>query len=116
MCNDYGNRVAYSEYVEEFSHLKIPVLRPEAGAIPNLEPRDEIWPSEAAPVLRAYESGVELVQLPWGLAPGRPKAPLVIKQGQRGPFVSCSGYPGCKNTRNLPEGWTAKTPAVAPGP
>jgi DNA topoisomerase I len=28
--------------------------------------------------------------------------PLVIKQGQRGPFVSCSGYPACRNTRNLP--------------
>jgi putative SOS response-associated peptidase YedK len=84
MCNDYGNRIAYSAYVEEFSHQKIPVLRPEAGAIPNLEPRDEIWPSEVAPVVRAFENGVEIVQLPWGLAPGRPKAPLVINMRSEG--------------------------------
>ena len=30
--------------------------------------------------------------------------PLVIREGRRGPFVSCSGYPECRNTRNLPEG------------
>jgi hypothetical protein len=25
MCNDYGNRVPYSAYLEAFSHLKIPL-------------------------------------------------------------------------------------------
>lgn len=33
--------------------------------------------------------------------------PLVIREGRRGPFVSCSGYPGCRNTRNLPAGAVA---------
>jgi len=78
MCNDYGNRVSYGDYVEAFSHLKIRVVLEPSGAIPNLEPREDIRPSEPAPILRAVEGGVELAQLRWGLPPGRPKAPLVI--------------------------------------
>jgi hypothetical protein len=31
-------------------------------AAPNLEPRDDIWPTETAPVFRRREDGVELVQ------------------------------------------------------
>jgi len=33
--------------------------------------------------------------------------PLVVRQGRRGPFVACSGYPKCRNTRNLPAQSTA---------
>ena len=29
------------------------------------------------------------------------KKPLVIRQGQRGPFVACSGFPRCRNSFNL---------------
>lgn len=76
MCNDYGNRISYSDYVEAFSHIRVPLELP-TGA-PNFEPRDDIWPTETAPVIRRRASGVELVQLRWGLAPGRPKAPPVI--------------------------------------
>jgi DNA topoisomerase-1 len=28
--------------------------------------------------------------------------PLVIRHGRRGPFAACSGYPACKNTKNIP--------------
>ena len=77
MCNDFGNHIPYSAYVEAFSELKIPLLTP--GGAPNLQPRDDIWPTETAPVLRRAEGdGVELAQLRWGLDPGRPKAPPVI--------------------------------------
>ena len=76
MCNDYGNRVAYSTYVEEFSHLRLPLILPTAA--PNLEPRDDIWPTEVAPIIRRHGEGVELAQLPWGFQPGRAKAPRVI--------------------------------------
>ncbi|MDR2353571.1 MAG: type I DNA topoisomerase [Deltaproteobacteria bacterium] len=27
--------------------------------------------------------------------------PMVLKRGRYGPFLSCSGYPGCKNTRQI---------------
>ena len=76
MCNDYGNRIPYSAYLEAFSHLKIRLVAP--GGAPNLEPRDDIWPTDVAPVIRAREDGAELVQLRWGFPPGRPKGPPVI--------------------------------------
>ena len=37
MCNDYGNRIPYSRYVEEFSHLRLPVFVQGNG--PDLAPR-----------------------------------------------------------------------------
>ena len=76
MCNDYGNRVAYSTYAEEFSHLRLPLILPTAA--PNLEPRDDIWPTEVAPIVRCHGNGIELAQLRWGFPPGRAKAPPVI--------------------------------------
>ena len=50
MCNDYGNRIPYSAYLEAFSQLRIPVRFHEAA--PNLEPRDDIWPTDTASVIR----------------------------------------------------------------
>src|SRR3712207_1168133 len=78
MCNNYANRVPYSVYVEEFSQTRLPLILPEPGAAPNLEPRDEIRPTDPAPIVRKVEGGVELKQLRWGFPPKRPKAPPVI--------------------------------------
>ena len=66
MCNDFGNRVPYDEYLRAFSEIRIPLRFPSAA--PNLEPRDDIWPTETAPVFRRREDGVELVQLRWAAA------------------------------------------------
>ena len=55
MCNDYGNRIPYSAYVEAFSHLKVPLFT--TGGVPNLEPRDDIWPTDAAAIIRSAEQG-----------------------------------------------------------
>ncbi|WP_293865092.1 SOS response-associated peptidase [uncultured Alsobacter sp.] len=76
MCNDYGNHIGYAAYVEAFSQIKLPVFTP--GGAPNLEPREDIRPTETAPVIRRVDGGVELVAQRWGLDPGRPKAPPVI--------------------------------------
>jgi putative SOS response-associated peptidase YedK len=73
MCNDFGNHVPYSAYVEAFSEIKLPLII--GSTIPNLEPRDDIRPTEVAPVIRRHAEGVELAQLRWGFAPGRPKRP-----------------------------------------
>jgi putative SOS response-associated peptidase YedK len=83
MCNDYGNRVSYRDYVDGFSHLKLP-LRFDPPR-PNLEPRDEIWPSENAPVVRMSEAGPELTQLRWGLLakPGAKPAINMRCEGKR---------------------------------
>jgi hypothetical protein len=47
MCNDYGNYVDYADYLAAFSQTCIPVKWPDA--IPNLQPRDDIWPTDKAP-------------------------------------------------------------------
>jgi putative SOS response-associated peptidase YedK len=76
MCNDYANHVPWSEYVEAFSEIKLPVVLPRAAL--NLEPRNDIWPTDVAPVIRRAEGGIEIAQMRWGFPPGRPKAPPVI--------------------------------------
>ena len=76
MCNDYGLRVPISELGEAFSEIRLPLVFP-SGA-PNLQPRDDIWPTESAPVVRRAGDCAELVQLRWGFDPGRPKAAPVI--------------------------------------
>ena len=89
MCNDYGNRVPYSAYVEVLGLIGLPVVAPEAA--PNLEPRDDIWPTEPAPVLRRQNEGVEIAQVRWGFAPGRPKAGPVINFRSEGRRFASSG-------------------------
>ncbi len=76
MCNDYGNTVAYAEYADALRQLELTIVKPLAP--PNLEPRDDIWPTEIAPVFRRVEGGVELAQMRWGFEPTNPKARLVI--------------------------------------
>ena len=90
MCNDFGNKVPYSAYLEAFSQIRAPVVFPKAA--PNLEPRDDIWPTETAPVFRRRGEGVELVQLRWGFPPARPKGAPVINfrsEGRRFPKGRC---------------------------
>ncbi len=84
MCNDFGNRVGYRDYVEAFSHIRLPMIRPGPAAAPNLEPRDEIWPTDAADIVRSVEGGVELLRMVWGWSPGRPKARVVINLRSEG--------------------------------
>ena len=46
MCNDYGNNIPYSDYLAAFSEIRIPVKWPKA--VRNLEPREDIWPTDRA--------------------------------------------------------------------
>ncbi len=90
MCNDYGNHIPYSAYLEAFSEIKLPVRFPDAA--PNLEPRDDIWPTDTAPVIRAMNDGVEFGQIRWGFPPGRPKGAPIINfrsEGRRFPKGRC---------------------------
>jgi hypothetical protein len=61
VCNDFGNHVAYAEYAEALRHRGMPIVAPIAA--PNLEPKEDIWPSEVATIFRRHEEGVELVRL-----------------------------------------------------
>jgi putative SOS response-associated peptidase YedK len=91
MCNDFGNNIPYSEYLAAFSHTRIPVRWPSDA--PNLEPRDDIWPTDPAPVIRRHDDGSnEFVVLRWGFPAGRPKGAPVINfrsEGRRFPVGRC---------------------------
>jgi putative SOS response-associated peptidase YedK len=90
MCNDYGNHVPYDDYLQAFSETRIPVRFPAAA--PNLEPREDIWPTEMAPIIRQTEDGIEFTQLRWGFPPAKPKGPPVINfrsEGRRFPKGRC---------------------------
>ena len=77
MCNDFGNKIPYSDYLAAFSQTRIPVKWPNAA--PNLEPRADIWPTDRAPVIRRLEDGTnEFSELRWGFPPARPKGAPVI--------------------------------------
>lgn len=67
---------------EAFSHLKIPIFT--AGGPPNLEPRDDIWPTDRAPIIRATDKGTEFIQLKWGFPPSRLKGPPIINMRSEG--------------------------------
>jgi putative SOS response-associated peptidase YedK len=82
MCNDYANHIPYDDYRRAFSELKIRIF-PAGGVTPNLEPRDDIWPTDSAPIIRAAEDGVELAELRWGFPPARPKgSPVINMRGE----------------------------------
>ncbi len=91
MCNDFGNNVSYSEYLTAFSQTRIRVKWPAAA--PNLEPRDDIWPTDPAPVIRRLEDGENVFAvLRWGFPPAKPKGPPVINfrsEGRRFPVGRC---------------------------
>ena len=91
MCNDFGNKVPYSDYLAAFSQNRIPVKWPNAA--PNLEPREDIWPTDPAPVIRRLEDGTnEFSVFRWGFPPARPKGPPVINfrsEGRRFPVGRC---------------------------
>jgi len=91
MCNDFGNRIPYDAYLQAFRELRVPVRFPEAA--PNIEPRDDIWPTDPAPAIRRLEDGSnEFTLLRWGFPPGRPKGAPIINfrsEGRRFPVGRC---------------------------
>jgi putative SOS response-associated peptidase YedK len=91
MCNDFGNHIAYSDYLAAFSQVRIPVRFPTAAL--NIEPRDDIWPTDKAPVVRRLEDGTnEFSEIRWGFPSGRPKGAPVINfrsEGRRFPVGRC---------------------------
>jgi putative SOS response-associated peptidase YedK len=86
MCNDFGKRIPYDDYLRAFSQTRIPVGWPTAA--PNLEPRDDIWPTDPAPVIRRLEHGSnEFKVIRWGFPPTRPKgAPIINFRSERRRF------------------------------
>ena len=82
MCNDYGVDLPFRLFVEAFEDLGM-MVDPETERL-NLEPRDEIWPTERAPIIRFGATGARIEMMRWGLAPPRPKAPPIINRRSEG--------------------------------
>lgn len=78
MCNRYGIRAPLHSMVEELSQLKIPLVFPTGR--PNLQPREDIRPTNTAPILRPVDGGVELVERRWDLVPWFHKGPVKAKK------------------------------------
>ena len=74
MCNLFENRTSFADLVEAFGNVRMPVKRPQPQSAPNLPALDAVRPTDAAPVARPFEDGVELASMRWGLVPERPKA------------------------------------------
>lgn len=69
MCNRYGLKIPITELIQVINEEAGRIIRPAAEALPNLEPREDIFPTERAPIIREIDGGLELVDLRWGLIP-----------------------------------------------
>lgn len=78
MCNAFGNRVFYADYIEAFKQQRIELIFPHGP--PNLEPQEIIRPTDRARVVApaSMGEGVRMAELRWGFPPPRPKAGPVI--------------------------------------
>jgi putative SOS response-associated peptidase YedK len=80
-----------TRYLRAFSQIRTPIKFPTAA--PNHEPRDDIWPTDRAPVIRRLEDATnEFTELRWGFPPARPKEAPVINfrsEGRRCPVRRC---------------------------
>jgi len=63
MCNNYASHVPANKLAEAFSQTAFP-LRFDGGAIPNLEPREDIRIGETAPII-TWDDGPLLRQTKW---------------------------------------------------
>jgi putative SOS response-associated peptidase YedK len=78
MCNSYISRFNYTELVDAFARLKAPVRFPRSDRIPNLQPNEDIRPTDPCAVVVPTGGGAEVVTLRWGFPPPRPKAGPII--------------------------------------
>ena len=72
MCNDFGNRIPYDDYLAAFSQIRMPVRWPKAA--PNLEPPNDIWPTDTAPVIRQPKRATNSHRCAGAFRPRSPRA------------------------------------------
>ena len=70
---------------------KISLIRDHLNEVQKL--LDELWDFIG-------EDNPKLTPGPLGFCP-KCKSPLVVKNGSRGEFIGCSGYPNCRFTKNI---------------
>jgi putative SOS response-associated peptidase YedK len=71
VCRDYRRRQAMGDYYAGFSETKLKILSPPRHQARNLEPQEDINPTDTAPIfrLRAEGDGLEMVDSRWWFMP-----------------------------------------------
>lgn len=64
MCNNYSSHLSANQIAEAFSETDVP-MRFDGGAVPNLEPRDDVRIGDVAPIVTRTEAGPLLRQMTW---------------------------------------------------
>lgn len=75
MCRDYRRRRAMGDYYAGFSEMKIRILSPPPHQAPNLQPQDDVNPTDPAPIfrMRAEGDGTEMITARWWFMPRQQK-------------------------------------------
>lgn len=73
MCNRFGSKAKFEAYQRIIAQLR-QTMSPSC-AIPNLQPRDDIRPTDTAPIIRQVADGIEIKELRFGLIPYFHKGP-----------------------------------------
>ena len=77
MCASYESRFSVTQLVKAFEAAEAPLLF--EGGLPNLEPVEEVRPTDLSRAVRARRDGqAELVQMRFGFPPPAPKRPPII--------------------------------------
>lgn len=76
MCNNFANTISLTEVADAFSEHLIAWFYPDP--VPNLQPSDDIRPTDLAAIVTPHGGGASLERVKWGLAPRQPKAAPVI--------------------------------------
>jgi putative SOS response-associated peptidase YedK len=82
MCNNYASHVPPADLFEVFGRSRFPLAFPDG--VPNLEPGDDIRPTDLAPVTLREGEASRLVRVKWGLDPSQPKRPPIINLRSEG--------------------------------
>lgn len=88
MCNDYRLMIELASVIEQFEHRKIKIRFPEGR--PNIEAREDIKITDAAPIVRGVEGergAGELVQRRWSW-PSPTKKPVYNFRSEGREFTS----------------------------
>lgn len=87
MCASYQAKLNVTQLVECFARAKAP-LDLSAG-LPNLQPQDEVRPTDVAPVVTASGGVARLSAYRFGFPPPRPKAgPIINLRAEGRTFVN----------------------------
>lgn len=89
MCNAYEQHVRWVEYTQMMQDLELGI--PTQQTELDLPQSDMVRINDMAPVMRAAGNGVELAQMNFSFAPGRPKGGPVFNFRSEGRDFSKSG-------------------------